>query len=57
MSLFQSKCRYRVAEQCILDPYEPNYNMVEAFNYSFPNLTQIDGFTTVQQTIRGTIQR
>jgi hypothetical protein len=42
MSLFQSKCRYRVVKQYILGSYESNYNIVEEFNYSFsksdPNL-------------------
>src|SRR5918992_308322 len=45
MSLFQSKCRYRVVEQYILGSYESNYNIVEEFNYSFsksdPNLPPI----------------
>ena len=34
MSLFQSKCKYRVVEQYILGSNESNYNMVEEFNYS-----------------------
>ena len=41
MSLFQSKCRYRVVEQYILGSYESNYNMVEEFNYSFSESIQI----------------
>jgi hypothetical protein len=35
MSLFQSKCKYKVAEPHILGSYEFKYSMIEEFNYSF----------------------